>query len=50
MTYTPIFPKPDPTKIQPSKNLCLGDPVKFRAALEKFLKENREGLLRLGRE
>jgi hypothetical protein len=45
-----MFPKPDPAKIQPTKNLCLGDPVKFKNALDTFLKENREGLLRLGCE
>lgn len=34
----------------PSKNLCLGDPVKFKKALEEIIEKNREGLIRLGKE
>jgi hypothetical protein len=44
-----FFPKPDPAKIKPRKNLCLGNPEKFKACLDKFVEENREGLTRLGR-
>jgi len=29
------------------KNHCLGDPVKFKKALDEILEENREGLERL---
>jgi hypothetical protein len=49
VVYMPFFPKPDPKKIKPSKNLCLGNPEKFKACLEEVIEENREGLLRLGR-
>lgn len=45
----PFFPKHDPKKIKPSKNLCLGDPEKFKACLDKIIEANREGLIRLGR-
>ena len=44
-----FFPRPDPDKIYPSKNLVFGDPEKFKAALDKIIEENREGLIRLGR-
>jgi hypothetical protein len=44
-----FFPKPDPKDIKPSKNLCLGNPEKFKECLNKIIKENREGLIRLGR-
>ena len=44
-----FFPKPNPAKTQPSKNLCLGNPEKFKACLDKFVEQNREGLIRLGR-
>jgi len=45
----PFFPKPDPKKIKPSKNLCFGNPEKFKACLNEVIEENREGLIRLGR-
>jgi len=44
-----FFPRPDPNKIIPSKNLIFGNPEKFKEALDKIIEENKEGLLRLGR-
>jgi hypothetical protein len=44
-----FFPKPDPRKIKPSKNLCFGNAEKFKACLNEVIEENREGLIRLGR-
>jgi hypothetical protein len=44
-----MFPKSDPRKIKPSKNLCLGNSQKFEACLKEVIEENREGLIRLGR-
>lgn len=44
-----FFQKSDPSKTQPSKNLCLGDPVKFKECLDLIIEENEDGLMRLGR-
>jgi len=44
-----FFPKPDPQKVIPSKNLCFGDPEKFEACLEEVIEQNKEGLIQLGR-
>jgi len=44
-----FFPKPDPSKIKPSKNLCCGSPEKFEACLKEVIEDNKEGLIRLGR-
>jgi hypothetical protein len=44
-----FFPKPDPKKIKPSKNLCFGNPEKFQACLSEIIEENKEGFIRLGR-
>lgn len=44
-----FFQKPDREQIEPSKNLCLGDPDKFKIYLNEFINKNKEGLIKLGR-
>lgn len=37
------------TSAAQSKNLFLGDPEKFKKALDEIIEENKEGLNRLGK-
>lgn len=45
----PFFPKPDPKKAKPSKNLVLGNPESLDKWMDGFIEEHKELMEKLGR-